>query len=129
MSDKNRKKFNKLKEYVNADDAGPLSFNPYEAVLANPDLLSEYSRMYPERDIDDEEEREEYKQKLKSAVRRILLTMPGRQREVLRLLEKGLTEENIARKLHVSQPAISHLVKKIKKRFEEGVINQVKRGI
>ena len=104
------------------DDDGIHS--PFLAALANPDLLSdEESRMFPERDFDDEQARVEYIEKFKQA----LTKLTPKQKAVLDAMSRHGNQLGACKELKIAQPTLSLTLTQIQKKITK-YINKLQKG-
>lgn len=87
--------------------------------MANPDLLSDESRMFDERDYDSEIDREEFAKKVSKAFE--LLT--DRQKQIVNALLIHGTQENAAKVLNTNRSTIANTLIQIQKKIRKLIDN------
>ncbi len=114
----------------------PATKSPYLRALENPDILSDESRMYPERDFDAEAERAAYLDKMKRA----LLKMTPAQRKIVEAMAKirevnkpdgtkekeVWTQQQVADELGITQETVSVTLKRLQKKLLKSVYKMSK---
>jgi DNA-directed RNA polymerase specialized sigma24 family protein len=106
-------------EDYDGDGSAP---NPFLAALANPDILSEDARMFPERDFDEEEARAAYLESFKKA----LATLTPKQRAVIDALLKYRDQQKVADVLGIARPTVAVTLRQIQKKVSK-VINKTEK--
>ena len=92
--------------------------SPYLRALENPDILSDESKMFPERDIEADQARADYIEKFKRA----LTKLTPKQRQILTAMSVFETQDQVADELGIARTTVETTLKQIQKKISKLIV-------